>query len=315
MSSEQIVTLTMNPTVDINSTVDNVVADRKLRCEPSHYEPGGGGINVSRAIRRLGGNSLALYTAGGMFGRMLEELLDPEGIAHRSIGIGGSTRESVTISERSRDRQFRFVMPGPQLDETEWRRCLAILGELDPKPAYVVASGSLPGGVPGDFYAELAHRSLGLGAKVIVDTSGEALRSASRAGVYLLKPNINEIQDLIGRRFQDESELVKAAQELIEKGGTEVIVVSLGAAGALTVSGEGYEFVRAPTVPIRSRVGAGDSTVAGIALGLATGKPLREAVRFGVAAGAAAVMTPGTELCRREDAERLYLEITTTQRA
>ena len=307
---ERVVTLTMNPSIDINSSVEHVFADRKLRCKPSSHEPGGGGINVSRAIRRLGGHSPAVYPAGGTFGRMLQGLLDREGIVHHPVEIEESTREAFIILEESSGRQFRFGMPGPTLRETEWKRCLEALGALELKPDYVVASGSLPPGVPQDFYAQLARMTSASGARLIVDTSGEPLRLASQAGVYLLKPNMNEMQNLVRREIQNEMELEDTARGFIEKGHSEVMIVSLGAGGALMVSKNGCEHVRAPTVPIKSRVGAGDSMVAGIVLSLARGEPLREAVRFGVAAGAAAVMTPGTELCRREDTERLYRQIT-----
>lgn len=308
---ERIVTLTMNPSIDINSSVEHVIADRKLRCKSSSYEPGGGGINVSRAIQRLGGNSLALYPAGGTFGQMLQNLLDQERIPHCPIPIEESTRENLTILEESTGRQFRFGMTGPTLRETEWKRCLGTLVALDPKPNYVVASGSLPPGVPEDFYAQLAQIVSGFGARLIVDTSGEPLRLVSRAGVYLLKPNMNEMQSLVGREIHNEMELEEAARELVEKGHSEVMIISMGAGGALMVAKDGCEHVQSPTVPIKSRVGAGDSMVAGIVLSLANGNSLRDAVRFGVAAGAAAVITPGTELCRREDTERLYQQIIT----
>jgi 6-phosphofructokinase 2 len=306
---ERIVTLTMNPSIDISSSVEHVIADRKLRCTLPRYEPGGGGINISRAIRRLGGNSSALYPAGGTFGQMLQNLLEQESIPHYLIQIEESTRETFMILEESSGRQFRFGMPGPTLRETEWKRCLGTLVALDLKPNFVVASGSLSPGVPEDFYAQLAQITSELGARLIVDTSGEPLRLASQAGVYLLKPNMNEIQNLVGREIQNELELEEMAREFVEKGHSEGIIISLGAGGALMVSKDKCEHVRAPTVPIKSRVGAGDSMVAGIVLGLANGKSLGEAVRFGVAAGTAAVMTPGTELCRREDTERLYQQI------
>jgi 6-phosphofructokinase 2 len=241
---------------------------------------------------------------------MLQNLLDREGISHCPISIEESTRENLTILEESSGRQFRFGMPGPTLRETEWKRCLGTLVALDLKPNYLVASGSLPPGTPEDFYAQLAQIVKGFGARLIVDTSGEPLRLASQVGVYLLKPNMNEMQSLVGREIRNELELEETAREFVQKGHSEVIVISLGAGGALMVSKDGCEHVRAPTVPIKSRVGAGDSMVAGIVLSLANGKSLRDAVRLGVAAGAAAVMTPGTELCRREDTERLYQQIT-----
>ena len=166
-----------------------------------------------------------------------------------------------------------------------------------------------PPGVPDDFYARLARLGDELGAKVIVDTSQRALCAAVEAGVYLIKPNLRELSQLAGRDLEDEADQERVAGEIVRNGGARYVVVSLGAAGVLLVSEDGCERMRAPTVPIKSKVGAGDSMVAGIVLSLARGMPPREAVRFGVAAGAAAVMTPGTELCRREDTERLYERI------
>lgn len=301
-----IVSLTMNPTIDTNSRVGHVVAERKLRCKPPCHEPGGGGINVSRAIRRLGGDSVALYPSGGWYGHMLQGLLDQEGLNHSPISIGGSTRQNLIVLEESSGRQFRFGMPGPTFHEAEWKRCLEVLETLTPKPDYLVGSGSLSPGVPDDFYARIARIATKRGIQLIVDTSGEALRLAARAGVYLLKPNMRELRALGDHEIKDEVEQEGVATEIIRNGGSEIVVVSLGTAGALMASKEGCERFRAPTVPIQSKVGAGDSMVAGIVLSLAQGKSPRDAVRFGIAAGAAAAMTPGTELCRREDTERLY---------
>ncbi len=307
---QSILTLTINPTIDKSSRVDNVVPEHKLRCKSPRYEPGGGGINVSRAIKRLGGKSVAFYPVGGPSGQMLRNLLEEEGLLHHPIQMEGWTRENLTVYEESTGQQFRFNMPGPTLQEKDWNRCLTELSEFDPKAAYIVASGSLPQGVPKDFYARVANLAKGFGARMIVDTFGEALRLAARAGVYLLKPNMRELRDLAEQEIRDESQQEAVAMEIVKSGHAEAVVVSLGPAGALMVSKEGYERLRAPTVPIESKVGAGDSMVAGIVLSLAQGKSLRDAVRFGVAAGAAAVMTPGTELCRLEDTERLYRHMT-----
>jgi 6-phosphofructokinase 2 len=303
---QTIATLTMNPTIDKSSSVDHVVSGRKLRCKPPRHEPGGGGINVSRAILKLGGESTTLYPAGGPTGQMLQHLLTEEGLKHHPISIKEWTRENLTILEEATDHQYRFGMPGPPMNTEEWQQCLAALAALKPAPDYLVASGSLPPGVPADFYARVVRAMRDIRARVIVDGSGEPVRLAAREGVYLLKPNMREFQQLVGQEVTDEADIEAAAREIIGRGQSKVIVVSLGAAGAVIVSKEACEFLRSPTVPIKSRVGAGDSMVAGIVLSLARGKTLHEAVRFGVAAGAAAVMTPGTELCRREDAERLY---------
>jgi len=305
----KIATLTMNPAIDKSSAVTQVVAEWKLRCEPPTYEPGGGGINVSRAIRKLGGDSVAFYPAGGLAGRMLRDLLDREGLQHRALSIAGVTRENFTVLEKSTGQQYRFGMPGPTLQEAEWRRCLEEVSGLLPQIDYLVASGRLPPGVPPNFYGQLARLAKEHNTRLIVDTSGEALRLAVEEGVFLIKPNLGEFAELTGRERVDEQEEEHLARELVSSDKSEAVVVSLGAAGVLVASAEGTERVRAPLVPIKSKVGAGDSTVAGIVLALSRGQSWREAVRFGVAAGAAAVMTPGTELCRREDAERLYEQL------
>jgi 6-phosphofructokinase 2 len=303
---KKIVTLAMNPAIDKSASVDHVVAERKLYCTPPRFEPGGGGVNVSRAIKKLGGESLLLYPSGGLTGNRLQELLDREGLKHRPFPIAGLIRESLVILEESTGQQYRFGMPGPEIQKEEWEPFLRELEAMEPSPDYVVASGSLPPGVPPDFYARVARAGKKRGAKAIIDVSGEALEAALQEGVFLIKPNVREFRGLVGEEIKEESQIKAEAQKMVQSGRCEVLVISLGAAGALVVSKEFAEHLLPPTVPIVSKVGAGDSMVAGIVLSLARGNPLRESVLFGVAAGTAAVMTPGTELCRREDAERLY---------
>jgi len=306
---QTILTFTINPAIDASTTVDHVVPERKLRCGPPRFDPGGGGINVSRAIKRLGGESTALYTSGGFPGKMLQELLDAEGLCHLPIPIEGLTRENLHIYEESTGQQFRFNMPGATLTEAEWRQGLETLAAFRPKPGYVVFSGSLAPGVPVDFYAAAVRIAKRLGARVILDTNGESLRLAVQEGVFLLKPNFRELGQLAGTKAEDESRLEASAERLIADGRCEAVVVSLAAAGAILVTREGSERLIAPPVRAVSKVGAGDSMVAGIVLSLARGGSLREAARFGVAAGTAAVMQEGTQLCRREDAERLYAQM------
>lgn len=301
-----IVTLTLNPAIDKNTSVNRVVAEDKLRCNAPSREPGGGGINVSRVVRRLGGASRALYTSGGPTGEMLGSLLADEGLDHRPLPVEEWTRENLIVSEISTGRQFRFGMPGPTLTAAEVEACLEALRALDPAPQYLVASGSLPPGVPSDTYTAVAETARALGARPILDTSGAALHGARAAGWYLLKPNLRELQQLAGRTLETDPERIEAARGFIDQGWCKGIVLSMGAAGALLVTAEATLHVRSPTVPIESRVGAGDSMVGGLVLALSRGWPLPDALRFGVAAGAAAVMTPGTELCRRADTERLY---------
>jgi 6-phosphofructokinase 2 len=296
----------MSPAVDKSSSIDRVIPERKLRCASPHFYPGGGGINVSRAIKKMGGVSVAVYPAGGLTGKMLDNLLSREKIDHISIPIRGVTRENLTIIEKSTGQHYRFGMPGTKLCSNEWRNCLDKLLSLEPLPEYIVASGSIPPGVPEDFYAKIAKEIRETKARLIVDTSGKALDLAAQAGAYLLKPNMRELETITRRKINDESQQEAAARRLIQKCQCEVVVVSLGAAGALLVTKDRSERMRAPHVPLKSKVGAGDSMVAGIALGLVRKYSLRDAVRFSIAAGAAAVMTPGTELCKREDVQRLY---------
>jgi 6-phosphofructokinase 2 len=303
---KRIITVTLNPAIDKSASVAHVVAERKLHCTQPRFEPGGGGVNVSRAISKLGGKSLLLYPAGGLTGKRIQELLDEEGIAHRPFPINGMTRESLVILEESTGRQYRFGMPGPKFRKKEWEKFLQELSGMEPPPDYVVASGSLPPGAPADFYARVARIGKEKGTKTIVDVSGNALKEALEEGVYLIKPNVREFRELVGKNIKEESQIRAEAQKMVKNGRCELLVISLGAAGALAVSKAFTELIRPPSVSIISKVGAGDSMVAGITLSLARGKPLKESVLFGVAAGTAAVMTPGSELCRREDAERLF---------
>jgi 6-phosphofructokinase 2 len=306
---DSVVTLTLNPAIDTSTRVSTVAAEHKLRCAPPRHDPGGGGLNVARAISQLGGTARVLYTAGGVNGQLLRELLAQFAVQQQPITISGDTRQSFTVLEQSSDLQYRFNLPGPELQAHEWQAALSLLAEIDPAPAYLVASGSLPPGVPADFYAQVAELGRERGAKVIVDTSGEPLRKAAAAGIFLLKPNLRELGMLAGRELNSEAAQEQVARDLVHSGSCEAVVVSLGAAGVLLVTAELCRRMRSPTVPIVSKVGAGDSTVAGITLALARNQSLVEAVRFGVACGAAAVMTPGTELCRRDDAEQLYAQL------
>jgi 6-phosphofructokinase 2 len=304
-----IVTLTLNPTVDKSSSVEQVLPERKLRCGPPSYQPGGGGINVARAVHDLGGDAQALWTRGGAVGDLLAGLLDEEVVPHEPVAIREMTRQNLIVYEQSSGQQYRFGMPGPELRPEEAEHCLERVRELAPSPDYLILSGSLPRGLPDDFYATVS-RAAAAGTRIVVDTSGEPLARAIDAPVFLLKPNVRELGHLAGKQVEGDAEIHEVARRLIDQGKAEVIVTSLGSGGAMLSTAERHEHVRAPTVKIRSKVGAGDSMVAGIVHGLSQGKSIREAVRLGVAAGAAAVITPGTQLCRRADVERLYADLT-----
>lgn len=301
-----IATLTLNPALDISTATDHVTAEHKLRCTTARYDPGGGGVNVARVVCTLGGNAVAVFAAGGPVGDSLQKLLDSAGIPQRVIPIEGQTRVSFTVDERASKDQFRFVFPGPRLSPDEQEQFFETVATLDPPPQYIVASGSLPPGVPAEFYARFARLAKELKAKFFLDTSGDALRHAGQAGVYLVKPNLRELSEFVGRELKTEQDQAAAGQQMIHEGRAEVVVLSLGAKGALFITADRSEHFPAMEVPIRSAVGAGDSMLGGIVYALARGDTLRDAVRYGMAAGAAALMSEGTQLNTREDTERLY---------
>ena len=300
---KRIVTLTMNPAVDVTARADHVSPDRKLRLREVRRDPGGGGINVARAVHELGGEVEACYLAGGANGELLGELLAAEGVARRRVAVDGHTRDDLTVTDESGDRQYRFVMPGPEISASEGDRALEAV--LETSPELLVASGSLPPGAGDDFYARLAEACRGRGVELVLDTSGEALVRALEVGVHLVKPNLRELAGIAGRDIEDDRDLEAVARRLVEDGGAAVVAVSLGSGGLSVIDADGCRHVKSPSVPVRSKVGAGDSAVGGLVLALARGDGLDAAARWAVAAGAAAVMTPGTELCRRDDVERL----------
>ncbi|PWJ60347.1 6-phosphofructokinase 2 [Dyadobacter jejuensis] len=305
MATGPIVTLTINPALDKSSEVDRIVPESKLRCKTPTFEAGGGGINVAKAIHRLGGNPIALFTVGGPTGQRLHKLVKNEGVETLVVETKQWTRENFHILEKSTGFQYRFGMPGTEMMPTEVRTVLEVLEDLDPKPSYIIASGSLPPGVPDDFYARVANIAQQQGAKFIVDASGDSLRSVSDSGLYLLKPNITELSELVGVDKLEMDEVDDAARALIIRGQCEIVVVSMGAMGAMLVTEDLVEHIPAPPVQPKSTVGAGDSMVAGMIWTLAQGKSLREAVRMGVACGSAATMNLGSELFKMQDVGKL----------
>ncbi|HEY3538624.1 MAG TPA: 1-phosphofructokinase family hexose kinase [Trinickia sp.] len=305
----RIVTLTLNPALDVSTAVEQVIDTRKLRCDTALRHPGGGGINVARVIERLGGDCVAVYLAGGPFGEELRRLVEAENVCGQCIEIVGETRESFSVYEKSTGRQFRFVLPGPTLAEAEWRGCIARLDAFDPPPSYLVLSGSLPPGVPDDIYARLARSARSKGTRVVLDTSGPALRSALDAGVFLVKPSLGELRELTGRPLADESEWKEAALALVHAGQAHTVVLTLGGLGALLVSERAVLRAPALSVPVASAIGAGDSFLGALVWALDRDAPLEDAFRYGLAAACASLLNAGTELCKKEDIERLYRDI------
>ena len=299
-----IATLTMNPAVDISTTVDKVESTQKLRCGPVLRHAGGGGINVARVLRRLGLDVVAIYPVGGGTGQTLERLVKREDIVSHTVPVASETRESFTVIEESTDNEFRFVLPGPPLGDLESRACLTALGSMV-KLDYVVLSGSLPVATPDDFYARASAVARRLGAKVVLDTSGPALKEALKAGVHIVKPNIRELGQYTDSAIDTEAQQIAACRALVNSGGAEIVALTLGPRGAILVSADTVLEAEPVPVTVRSSVGAGDSFLAGLVARLAEGADIETAFRTAVAAGTAALLSPGTALAHRPDVERI----------
>lgn len=277
--------------------------EHKLRCSASRYDAGGGGINVSKGIRRLGGTSTAVFPVGGSNGQRLLGLLQAADIHAEPLEVPGETRENFSILETGTGYQYRFTMPGAALSEQEADACLNVVRSL--QPTVLVASGSLPPGLPDTYYAKVAKLAKEIKAKFVLDTSGAALSAAANEGLHLLKPNLGELSRLVGVEKLEMNQVDDAAMEIIHRGKCPYVVVSLGPYGALLASRDGFVHIAAPIVEKRSTVGAGDSMVAGMVWALGEGKPPLEMAQVGVACGTAATMNPGTELFQSEDVWRL----------
>jgi 6-phosphofructokinase 2 len=304
-----IATLTLNPTIDVSVSVGQITPGAKLRCQAGARDPGGGGINVARVIHRLGGHVEAVYPAGGVMGALLQQLVAQEGVASIAVPIADETRENFTVLEEISGEQYRFVLPGPHLRGVEWMACLKALANLPEPPDVICASGSLPPGVPHDFYARVAEIASGWGAKLVLDASGPALRGALDTHVYMIKPNLAEMRELAGAALDDEASLMEACRALIAQRRVEAVALTLGAKGALLVTQEGAWRARSPAVEAVSTVGAGDSFLGAMIWAQASGKSLHEAFRYGAAGGAAAVLAAGTELAQAADVRRLVAQV------
>ncbi|MES2372284.1 MAG: 1-phosphofructokinase family hexose kinase [Bacteroidota bacterium] len=305
---KKIITLTLNPALDKTISVEQLVPEKKLRSSFAQVEPGGGGINVSRALHKLGGNSEAVYLSGGYTGKHFEELLINEGVVSVALPIKGDTRENFVVVDNSANNQYRFGMEGPEVTEPEWKQALQYIRE-QPEIAYIVASGSLPPGVPSNVFAQLAVIAKQKNARLIVDTSGAALKDAVDEGLFLIKPNLEELGSLSGKEKLAKDEILTAARNIIQNGGCEVMVVSMGKDGAMLITKDKQLEVKPPNVTVHSTVGAGDSMVGGMLMALSKEWGLEDVLYYGIAAGTAATMNHGTELCKKEDTERLYAKM------
>jgi 6-phosphofructokinase 2 len=305
---QPIVTLTLNPAIDGASEAERVQPTRKIRTSGDRYDPGGGGVNVARVVTQLGGAALPVYLAGGATGDVLDELMRQRGLPFRRVPIAGHTRIAMNVFERATGLEYRFVPEGPEVTPGEWLECLAVVDAIDAD--WLVISGSRPRGLPDDCFVTLVRRAAARGTRVVLDSSGPALAATLAAGgLTLVKPSIGEFRALTGLPLVDADEVAEAARALVESGRAAIVAVTMGHEGAVLASREATFRRAAPPVPVRSATGAGDSFVAAMTLALAEGRPVAHAFLFGMAAGSATVMLPGTELARPEDVERLHREL------
>ena len=301
-------TVTLNPSVDQHLTVPRFVKDDAIRAVSVRRYAGGKGINVARAIHELGGAGCAFGVVGGFPGQMLTHWLDEAGIAHHFLSVREDTRINTTITDLSDRTQTHIRTPGPKVSPVELERLADHLMTCRPQPGFWVLGGSLPPGVPDATYKDLIERLESTGARCVLDTDDEALTEGLDATPFLIKPNEHEFQRLTGEPPKSEAQIVAAARRVVARG-VQVVLVTLGPRGAVAVTaGEAFR-VTTPPVEVKSRVGAGDSTIAGLLVALEREATLPEAVRYGVAAGTAAVLSEGTTLCARRDVERLLPQI------
>lgn len=305
---KDIATLTMNPTIDVSYDIARMRHTHKMRTENEWYAPGGGGINVARVFTRLGGNARCYYLSGGATGPALDGLIDSHELVRTRIPITGPTRIASAVLERETGKEYRFTPQGPTISAREWSECLELIAQSDCDT--MVLSGSLPPGVPDDFYARVTRLLRPRGIEIVLDSSGAALMHGIDAGSLLLvKPSLGELQQYTGRKLVTRDEIEDVAMDIVQTGKARLVAVTLGDEGAILARAEGPVFLPALRIEAASAVGAGDSFVAGMIFALNTGMSELEAFRFGVASGSAAVLRAGTGLAYPSDIERLLKQV------
>lgn len=309
---QPVLTVTLNPSLDLATAVAEMRPGPKLRCSEPALDPGGGGINVARAIHILGGDATAFVTASGPTGQRLVRLLQAEGVPLALFDGPGETRQSLAVTDQATGGQFRLMLPGPSWTRARSDAALRRITEVTPQGGLVVLSGSLPPGMAVDFPLRLARKLESRGAELILDTSAEALERAAQARdlpFAVLRMDQDEAEALAGRTLQDRAASADFAQSLVQAGVARMVIVARGSDGSTMATHDSRLHASGVPVAVQSRVGAGDSFLAAFTLALAQGDGPGQALRRGSAAAAAAVMTPGTRLCTRRDATRLLRQV------
>ncbi len=303
-----IVTLTMNPAIDTYLSGESFRTS-KIRCKITGTGPGGGGVNVARAIRKLGGIAVAALTVGGPSGKRLLGMLDDRDVPHRDIWVRGETRDTYVIFERESKRRYHLIIEGPRLLAAEWKAALALVEELAHPDLVLVLSGSLPAGVPEDFYARAAAVGKRGGCRVALDTSGPPLVAALAEGVWLAKPNRNELETLAGRPLPTFADRLAVVEGFVRRGAVDVMAATFGPEGALVLTSSEAWLAQAPPIKPKSEVGAGDSFLGALILAICRGWSLREAVAYAAAAAGSALSRAGPGLSEQTQTDRLHAKI------
>jgi 6-phosphofructokinase 2 len=303
-----ILTITLNPALDVLTTIDKVSDTHKMRCGEVLKHPGGGGVNVARVLHRLGANCVALYVAGGVTGERHHKLMNAEKVRCHVMPITQETRESFSVHELSSGHDFRFVLPGPNVTAAEYEACFNYVAQHLPKE-FLVISGGLAPGIPVDFFARLVKLAKQNNVRVVLDANGPALQAGLQEGVTLFKPSLRELRELTGQDLPDEASWKNAAQQLIDRHQAKIVALSLGDEGAMVVTATESWRARSLKVNVKTTIGAGDSFVGGMVWSLARGDSLLKAFQYGMASGAAALLAPGTSLCQAADVHRLLPEL------
>lgn len=300
-----IITLTLNPALDKSAKVDGLVPTQKLKCHSIIYQPGGGGINVSRMLNRLEEKTHCIFTSGGDTGKNLNELLLKEGITPESVAVKAWTRENLSVVDTQTNLQYRFGMPSNGLQNEELTEIKATLDKCLKNNDILVLSGSLPEKVPTDYYAELIKQVSSKNIKIVMDTSGPALTEALKEKVFLIKPNQRELAQLADKEFLSSTEQEAFALEIIKLGKAQYVAVSLGARGAFLASKEGIVYQSTPSISVKSTIGAGDSMVAGLIYAIKNNFSVQDILKWGVACGVATTMNEGTNLGSKSNIDQV----------
>ena len=307
MAKPMIATITLNPCVDRSITVYELKVEEVNRWSSTRLYAGGKGIDVSRAIQEMGGRTVAYGFVGGAAGRTLEILLDKEEVPFSFTPIEQETRTNFIITDAKTSQQTRIDAPGPRISRKELERFYRKMRRIQ-RPDLLVASGSVPPGVPTNIYYDVVSEARGFGVRTILDSEGRWLEEGLKAKPYLVKPNVREAEELLKVELSTEEAIIKAALNLV-KMDIEIAVISRGKDGIIAATKKQIVKAVPPLVKVRSVVAAGDCTIAGLALKLASGEPLIKACRLAVAMGTATVLRPGVEICRRADVEMLLPQI------